>query len=112
MPPSAFEPPRATLRAEHRTHQRFTVSDSEEVGLTPKRNRVVAATSLRPTANIAASSQSNCTAEAGFAPSDDYRRGTQDCGIPRAAACLNHWQPNLLFNAGSGLCQRCDVALV
>ena len=34
MPPSAFKPPRATLRAEHRNRSATFSSDSAKVGLT------------------------------------------------------------------------------
>jgi len=64
VPPSAFKPPRATLRAEHQ-YRSVVFSRHGGGGAHPLR-----------------------------APSDDHRRGTPDCGILRAAARLKHWQPN------------------
>jgi hypothetical protein len=90
MPPSAFKPPRATLRAEHWNRPvESSLSDSEEVGLTPgiPHRRGDAPCDLLRTA--AAPSRSEWTADAGRAPSDDHRRGTRDRGILRAVAPLN-----------------------
>jgi hypothetical protein len=77
MPPSAFKPPRATLRAEHRNRSVDPLSDSEGVGLTPvvpPLRGTLLATLLPP---AAAPSRSEWTADAGRAPSDDDRRGTR-----------------------------------
>ena len=53
---------------------------------------------------------SEWTADAGRAPSDDHRRGTADCGILRAAADLNDWQPNRLVRENRTR-RSCDAAL-
>jgi len=74
MPPSAFKPPRATLRAEHRN--RFGGSSLPARGYGAHLPMPVA---LRATTIVAAPA---------------------DCGILRAAAYMKHWQPRPVRTRG------------